>query len=70
MEKNFGTIAFNTRRPVDRRKVEDRRLFLKQEYLDHNPERRVNMIDHRIHGGKRRVLPEIIYTFGNKHFNF
>ena len=70
MEKNFGTIVNYIRRPVDRRRVEDRRFFLKQENLDHNPERRVNMIDHRIHGGKRRVLPEIIYTFGNKHFNF
>ena len=70
MEKNLGTIAFYTRRPIDRRRVKDRRLFLKQEYLDHNPERRVNMIDQRIHGGKRRLLPEIIYTFGKKYFNF
>ena len=70
MEKNFGTIAFHNRRPVDRRRVADKRLSLKQEYPYHNPERRVNMIDHRIHGGKRRLLPEIIYTFGKKHFNF
>ena len=63
MEKNFGTIVNYTRRPVDRRRVEDRRLFLKQEYLDHNPERRVNMIDQRIHEDKRRLLPEIINTF-------
>jgi hypothetical protein len=69
MEKNFGTIAFYTRRLVYRRRVEDRRLFLKQEYPDHKPERRVNMIDHRIRGGKRRLLPEIKYTFGKKHFN-
>ena len=66
MEKNFGTIVYYTRRPVDRRRVEDRRLFLKQEYFDHNPERRVNMIGHRINGGKRRVLPEIINTFWKK----
>ena len=70
LEKNFGTISFYIRRPVDRRRVEDRRFFLKQENLDHNPERRVNMVDHRIHGGKRRLLPEIIFTFGKKYFNF
>ena len=70
LEKNFGTIAFYTRRPDGRRRVNDRRLFLEQEYLDHNPERRVNMIDQRIHGGKRRLLPEIFFTFGKKHFNF
>ena len=43
MEKNFGDIVKYTRRPVDRRKVENRRLFLKQESLDNNPERRVNL---------------------------
>jgi hypothetical protein len=70
MEKNFGTIVFYIRRPVDRRRVEDRRLFLKQEDLDHNPERRVNMIGRRMIGDSRRLLPESIYTFGKKHFNF
>ena len=59
MEKNLGTIAFYTRRPVDRRRVKDRRLFLKQEYLDHNPERRVNMTDRRMHGNRRELLPII-----------
>jgi hypothetical protein len=39
--KNFGTIAFYTRRPVGRRRVKDRRVFRKQEYLDSNPDRRV-----------------------------
>ena len=54
MEKNFGTIVHYTRRPVDRRRVEDRRLFPKQEDLDHNPERRVNMIDRRMNSDRRR----------------
>ena len=63
MEKKFKEIVYYTRRPVDRRRVKDRRLFLKQEYLDHNPERRVNMIDQRIHGDRRKVLPEIMNTF-------
>ena len=63
MEKNFGTIVNYTRRPVDRRRVEDRRLFLKQEYLDHNPERRVNKIQRRMTGDRRRLLPEIMNTF-------
>ena len=43
MEKKFGDIVKYTRRPVDRRKVENRRLFLKQESLDNNLERRVNI---------------------------
>ena len=64
MEKNFGTISFYIRRPVDRRRVEDRRFFLKQENLDHNPERRVNMIDQRIHGDRRRMVSDILNTFG------
>ena len=43
MEKKFGDIVKYTRRPVDRRKVENRRHFLKQVSLDNNPERRVNI---------------------------
>ena len=70
MRKKNAKVIIQTRSHVDRRRGEDRRSFLKQEYLDHNPERRVNMIDHRIHGGKRRLLPEIFFTFGKKHFNF
>ncbi len=63
MEKKFKEIVFYIRRPVDRRKFKDRRSFLKQEYLDHKPERRVNMIDRRILGDRREVLPEIMNTF-------
>ena len=64
MEKKFGTIAFHNRRPVDRRRVEGRRLFREQEYLDHNPERRINMIGRRMIGDRRKLLPDILNTFG------
>ena len=70
MGKKFESRVFCSRRPVDRRQFKDRRFFSRHEDLDHAPERRVNMIDQRIHGGKRRLLPEIKFTFGNKHFNF
>jgi hypothetical protein len=63
MEKNFGTIAFYIRRPVDRRRVKNGRLFLKQEDLDHDPVRRGNMIKRRMLGDRRRLLPEILNTF-------
>ena len=48
--------VFYIRRPIDRREVKEKRLFLKQGYLDHNPERRVNMINRR-RVGVRRGLP-------------
>ena len=63
MQKKFGTIPFYTRRPVERRRVEDKRLFLKQEDLDHNPERRVNMVGRRMTGDRRRMLAEFLKTF-------
>ena len=63
MEKKFKEIAFYTRRPVDRRRVEDRRLFLKQEYLDHNPERRVNKIERRSLNDRREWLPDTSDAF-------
>ena len=70
MEKNFGTIVFYIRRSFDRRRFKNGRLFLKQEDLGHNPVRRGNIIGRRMHRERRRLLPEIISTFGNKHFNF
>ena len=54
MENKFDSMSFCSRRHVDRRRVEDRRLFLEQEYLDHKPERRVKMIDRRMNGDRRR----------------
>ena len=58
--------VFYIRRPIDRREVKEKRLFLKQGYLDHNPERRVNKIDRRIHGDRRRMLSKLIYNFWKK----
>ena len=66
MSNNNAEVIFRTCSSVDRRKVEDRRLFLKHEYLDHNPERRVNMIDRRIFGDRKELLPEIMNTFLEK----
>ena len=63
MEKNFGTIAFYTRRPDGRRRVNDRRLFLEQEYLDHNPERRINKSDRRLFGDRRLIITDALNTF-------
>ena len=65
MVKNNAEVIFQTRLPVDRRRVEDRRLSLKQEYLD-NPERRVNMIKRRMLGNRRKLLSEIMNTFWEK----
>ena len=67
LEKDFGSIAFYTRRFVDRREAVDRRLFFKQEYLDQNSERRVRMIDRRMHGDRRRKLPEIMKNSWKKY---
>ena len=63
MGKNNTEVIFQTRSPVDRRRVEDKRLSLKQEYLDHNPERRVNKIKRRMTGDRRRMLFDVIYNF-------
>ena len=66
MEKKFDSISFCSRRHVDRRRVEDRRLSLKQEYLDHKPERRVNMTDRRVLADRREWLPDTRDTFGEE----
>ena len=63
MENKKDEVFFLTRQPDDRRRVGGRRLFRKQEYLDHNPERRVNKIQRRMTGDRRRLLPEIMNTF-------
>jgi hypothetical protein len=60
-------VLIKTRSHVGRRRVKDRRVFRKQEYLDHNPERR-SMIDRRILADRRRMIPEIMNTFGEKAF--
>ena len=65
MKDKYAEVIFQTctRSPVDRRKVKDRRLFLKQEYLDHIPERRVNMINRRMLSDRMGLFSEIMDTF-------
>jgi hypothetical protein len=63
METKFDSKTFCSRRHVDRRRVEDRRLFLEQEYPGHKPERRVSMIDRRMNGDRRQIFPEIMKAF-------
>jgi hypothetical protein len=70
MINNNAEVIIKTRSLFDRRRVKDRRSFFKQKYLDHNPERRANMVGRRMIGDRRRLLPESIYTFGKKDFNF
>ena len=66
MEKKFKEIVFYIRRPVDRRQFKDRRFFPRHEDLDHAPERRVNMIDRRMLGDRRKLLSEVKNTFWKK----
>jgi hypothetical protein len=65
MRDNYDEIAFQTctRSPVDRRKDKDRRSSLKQNYLDHIPERRANKIDRRILSDRRGLFSEIMDNF-------
>jgi hypothetical protein len=70
MGNNNAEVTFQIRSSVDRRKVEDRRLFLEQEYLDHNPERRVNVTFHRMPGDRRELLPDIRDTFREEDLLF
>ena len=63
MENNNNKVIFQTRSTIDRRRVKDRRLFLKQEYLDHNPERRANMVGRRMTGDRRGYLSRYYEDF-------
>ena len=63
MGNNNAEVIFQTRSSIDRRRVEDRRFFLRHEDLDHDPDRRGNMIKRRMLGDRRRLLPEIMNTF-------
>ena len=65
MGKN-DSISFCSRRHVDRRRVKDRRLILKQEYLDHKPERRANMVGRRMIGDRRGYLSRYYEYFLEK----
>ena len=66
MGNNKAEVIFQIRLPVDRRMAVDRRLFLRHEFLCHKPERRVKIINRRMHGNRREFLPEIMNTFGKK----
>ena len=65
MRDNYAEVIFQTctRSSVDRRKVKDRRLFLKQNNLDHIPERRANKIDRRMLSDRRGLFSKIMDTF-------
>ena len=63
MGNNNAEGILQIRLPVDRRMAVNRRLSLKQEYLDRKPERRVKIINRRMHGDRREFLPEIMNTF-------
>ena len=66
MGNNKAEVIFQIRLPVDRRMAVNRRLFLRHEFLDHNPERRLNIITRRMHGDRRCVVSEILHTFGKQ----
>ena len=66
MEKKFKEIVHYIRRPVDRRQFKDRRFFPRHEDLVHAPERRVNMIDRRMLGNRRKLISEVKNTFWKK----
>ena len=66
MGDKYADVIFQARSSDYRRRVGGRRLFREQEYLDHNPERRVNMIGRRIIRYSRESFPEIMNTFCEK----
>ena len=66
VEHSLSFFKLQTRQPVDRRRINDRRLFLKQGYLDHKPERRSNMICRRMMGERRGLLSQYYEYFLEK----
>ena len=65
MGNNNAEVIFQTRirSSDDRRRVGGRRLFREQEYIDHNPERRVNKIERRSLKDRREWLPDTSDAF-------
>jgi hypothetical protein len=61
MENKKAEVIFQTRSSDDRRRSEDMRLSLNHEYLDHNPERRVNI--RRRRRDRRGLLARLMNTF-------
>ena len=62
MGNNNDEGIYHTRSLIDRRRGAIRCLFLKQDYFDHNPERRVKMIKRR----KVRDRRDWLATFRKK----
>ena len=63
MGNNNAEVIFQIRSSVDRRRIEERRFFIRYEDLAHDPGRIGNMIKRRMFGDRRRLLPEIMNTF-------
>ena len=63
MGNNNAEVIFQIRSSVDRRKVEDRRFYPRYEDFDHDPLRRGKVMNRRMLGDRRKVLPEIMNTF-------
>jgi hypothetical protein len=55
MRNNNAKVNFQIRSSDDRRRVGGRRLFREQEYLDHNPERRINLFERRMIEDRRKI---------------
>jgi hypothetical protein len=66
MGSNNAEVIFKNRLPIDRRLIANRRKFLDQEYLDHNPERRVDMIGRRMLRDRRGWRWRIMNSFWRK----
>ena len=66
MENKNADVIFQTRSSDDRRRVGGRRLFREQEYLDHNPERRINLFERRMIEDRRGLLSDALNTFWKK----
>ena len=63
MGDNYADVIFQTRSSDDRRRVGGRRLFRELEYLDHNPERRINLFERRMIENRRGLLSDALNTF-------
>jgi hypothetical protein len=66
MANNKAEVIIKTRSPVDRRRVKDRRSFLKNGDLDHKPERRVNIVGRRMLGDRRGLVSQYYEYFLKK----
>ena len=66
MGNNNAEVIIKTRSSVDRRKLKDRRSFLKTESIAHYPERRVSMIGRRVMGDRRGLVAQYYEYFLKK----